>query len=1351
MARKPQKRRQSRRTARLDFAAIESVGSLLSPELLTKVAAFSAPDQTETSYEIPKGLRLRDEIARYFQIGLAQWEQFASVKDQQPSASGAFIETLLKDCFGFDSLKKQKHAHVADHIFPIGHAAQDGRVPIVIAPINGGDARKSGIDEIAEKFGDGSRRRSATQLLQEYLNAEEEALWGITSDGLTLRLLRDNASLTRPAWIEVNLEKIFTENLFPDFSALWLLIHQSRFGSAGTNVSDCALERWRERGRIDGSAAKEKLRLGVEAALQELGQGFIEHPANVALREALQKGEISGQQFYEELLRLVYRMIFLFAAEDRGLLFSPDATDEAKRAYTHGYSVGRLRDRCTKPSSWDRHTDAWEGLRASFLALARGEPRLGLAALGGLFLPQKLQNLDGAKIDNRHLLHAIYRISWFRPEGQPMSRVNWRDMETEELGSVYESLLELTPQASADGRNFSFAIGDAAKGNARKTSGSYYTPDELVRHLLDTTLDPVLDAAELRNHNDPPSEILKLSIIDPACGSGHFLLGAARRAAGRIARHRSPGAPSQEVFQHAMREVVSHCIYGVDRNPMAVELCKVALWIEALEPGKPLSFLDSRIRCGDSLIGVFDINDLSDGIPNDAFKPLAGDQKEPAAYYREKNKREVKEREKVDTGFGLGKGQNELSEAFAGLHSHHENSLEEVESKRQHFNQIMSQGGTAWRLKTACDLWTAAWFAPKIDVPVRGRELIPTSGQVWEYLRGVTLYGPIVAEADQCASKFNFFHWPIEFPDIMASGGFDVVIGNPPWERIKLQEEEFFAVTAPEISKAKNAAARKKLIATLDETNPRLLDQWNAASQAAACTSKYLRASNRFPLGGVGDVNTYAVFADHFRQLINPLGRAGLILPNGLVTGYTYREFLRHLLSTRTLASFYGFENEDKLFKSVHNETKFGLLTITGSGNPIDQPWFTAHLRQPEQIADPERRYALTIDEIEAINPNTLNLPAFRWAKDAEVTAAIHKAAPAFIRKHANGPEDNPWKVSFKRMFDMANDSSSFLDHADISPLIVNRQDAVAVLEDGREVYPLYEGKMFWHFDHRYGTYEGQSVKQANKGVLPRVPTANHENLNYKIEPRYWIEKDLTDAALAEQCTKEYFYAWRDVGPSERTLVGTIIPYTAAGHKAPILLTPKEPKLFAALVALLSSLVADYCVRQKSKAMSYFVIEQIAAIPPDELTGSRGWLGSSPSNWLSDRVLELCYTNQELVSFAVDMERDHPPFRWQPDRRVLLQAEIDAAVLHLYELNRDQAEWLLDSFAVLRKYEERDHGEFRTKRVVLEIYDEIAVAREAGDAYLTRLDPAPADPSCCHDERARGDGKSRRKTSAEET
>ena len=682
MVRKPGHRRRARTNARLDLAAIEIVGALLTPDIVVRIAAFGASEQTEASYSIPPGLKIRDDIARYFRIGEALWSRFEAARGASIAASERFVLDLLRQCFGFDTITGHAPVRVGERVFPVRHAALQGRVPIVIAPATAEDARRTGIDESLVQFADGTRRRSATLLLQEYLNAHQTALWGVASDGLTLRLMRDNISLTRPAWIEADLAKIFSDGLFPDFTALWLLIHQSRFGAPTAAITDCPLERWRERGRIEGTAARDKLRLGVEAALEELGQGFIEHPANTALRQALTGGNPTPQAYFEQLLRLVYRLIFLFAAEDRNLLHPDVATAAARRIYAEGYGVARLRERCTRRTAWDQHTDAFEGLKATFKALSRGAPRLGLPALGGLFTDDLTPSLTASKIANRRLLAAIWRLAWLRPEGQPLTRVNWRDMQTEELGSVYEGLLELTPRASADARSFAFAEGDETKGHARKTTGSYYTPEALVRLLLDATLDPVLDAAEARNPADPIAEILKLSILDPACGSGHFLLGSARRAAARIAKLRSPGAPSQIEFQHALREVVSHCIHGVDRNPLAVELCKVALWIEALEPGKPLTFLDARIRCGDSLIGVFDYDMLKDGIPDEAYKPLTGDDKDAARAWGKLNRGQRDGKAKDSMLAEIRPPAGLLDQARA-IHQMPEDTLEQIAAKEQ--------------------------------------------------------------------------------------------------------------------------------------------------------------------------------------------------------------------------------------------------------------------------------------------------------------------------------------------------------------------------------------------------------------------------------------------------------------------------------------------------------------------------------------------------------------------------------------------------------------------------------------------------------------------------------------------
>ena len=1152
---KPAKRsRQSRRVARLDFAAIEIAGALLPPEIVTRAAAFDMPEQSDEGYGVLPGLKLRDEIARYYQIALAHWERFSAVQDGNVSAPQRFVLDVLTDCFGFANIAETGPVILSERRFPIRHASHDGRVPIVIAPPAPAESRKAGIDEAIAPFGDETRRRSATQLLQEYLNADEDALWGIASDGCTLRLMRDNVSLTRPAWIEANLEKILTEGLFADFSALWLVIHASRFGAMDASPSDCPLERWRERGRIDGSAAKEKLRLGVEAALIELGAGFLENPANADLRDALQTGKLTRQAYYEELLRLVYRLIFLFAAEDRGLLHTPNAPDTARKAYRHGYAVGRLRERCTRNTSLDRHHDAWEGLRALFDALATGETRLGLAALGGIFIPLNLADLTRSRIANRRLLKAIWHLSWFRPDGQPMTRVNWRDMQTEELGSVYESLLELIPVVHLETRDFAFTVGDAAnKGNERKTTGSYYTPDSLVQLLLTTTLDPVLDAAESRNPSDPAAEILKLSIIDPACGSGHFLLAAARRAAARIARHRSAGAPSQEAFQHALREVVSNSIFGTDRNPMAVELCKVALWIEALEPGKPLSFLDARIRCGDSLIGVFDYGMLRAGLPDEAFDPLTGDDKAVAKAYKAINKQQ---RDGVGAS-GLIKELSapaSITDGAARVLAMPEDTLEEIEAKSRAWDRLL-RDPKRLALKTACDMYVAAFLLPKIgDDPDRrhfDRLPLPTTEAIWRTVRGGDVQSSVHTVCTETAQANRVFHWPLEFPAVMAHGGFDAVIGNPPWERIKLQEQEFFAARDAEIATAPNKAERAKLIKALKMADPgtpqaRLSAEFEFAKRASEAASVFVRKTGRFPLTGTGDVNTYALFAEHFARLARapqkpepagsitqvvtnsggvrppPQGRAGVIVPTGIATDSSTSAFFGDLIARNRLSALYDFENREGIFPGVHRSYKFSILAI----GPSPKARFAAFLLNTQALEEKERQIELEPGDFELMNPNTLTAPLCRARADLDLTRKLYRAAPVLIRERPGHPDgdENPWGITFQTLFHMSNDSGHFRTAEQLSDQGLCRDGANWRHEDGRAYVPLYEAKMIHHFDHRFGSYAGLNNRPAD-GSLPETPDSAKASPDYEADPWYWVPEDETALRVARVPArlKQYF------------------------------------------------------------------------------------------------------------------------------------------------------------------------------------------------------------------------------------
>jgi hypothetical protein len=1315
--------------APLAFDAITVEGTLIAPAMLVRIAEQKAGGQADSDYNIPKGLTLRDEVARYFRIGQTLFTDLFASATPSAAATTRFVESLLRDVFGLGDISRTGVRTLGERAYPVTLEARGGRAPVVVVPPS------DEIDTPSLHLPSEGRRRSAASALQDWLNASDAALWGLCSNGAQLRLLRANASLTRPAFIEADLRRIFEGEVFADFTALWLLIQASRFGMPGTPPTDCALERWRESGAKEGVAARERLRGGVEAALLSLGGGFLAHPDNTALRERLGSGALPLSEYFGQLLRLVYRLIFLFAAEDRNLLHPPSASVAARRLYAEGYSLGLFRERAVRRAAWDRHHDQWEGLLIVFAALARGERRLGLPALGGLFEPGTIPDLEAARLANRDLMEAIYRLAWLREESG-LVPVNWRDMETEELGSVYESLLELTPRLTEGGRGFAFAEGGEGKGHARKTTGSYYTPDSLVQALLDSALDPVLDRVEAEA-DDPAAALLSVTVIDPACGSGHFLLAAARRIATRLARHRASGVASAEDYRHALREVVRDCIHGVDRNPLAVELTKVALWIETVEPGKPLGFLDANIRCGDSLLGVFDLAALGHGIPDAAYKPLAGDDKDTAKYFVRRNKNERTGQGAFDFTKGGGRLPEEkpLAATARALRAMPEESLEDIAAKRRRFEAGRADPGS-WSLQISADLCTAAFLVPKTGgVPAnRNTVTIPTTMHVWEALAGRTIYGPLVGRAQDLAGAARAFHWPLEFPDVMASGGFDVVLGNPPWERIKLQEQEFFAAREPEIADAPNAAARGRMIAKLKQAGPgtrqrALHEEFEAAKRTTEAASVLAHLSGeekgRFPLTGRGDVNTYALFAELFATLAGPRGRAGVVVPTQIVTADTIKEFFRTLVTQRRLVSFFSFFEIRQWFVATDDRNPFGLLTI---GSHVGAPQFAFWLTAIDQLKDPERRFTLSAEDIARINPNTGTAPVFRSRIDAELAAKIYGRVTVLVDE-AKGRAGNPWGMSFMRMFDMANDSDLFKPAEQLRKAGFVREgsdwaraeglqpvqralemrggrddrslalDGGAIGHNADRFVPLYEAKMIHQFDHHWATYDGGDIRD--------VTAAEKADHGFEPTARYWVpEREVRDRLAARGWTRGWLMGWRDICRStdERTTIFSIIPHVAVGHTHPLMFTEAKPELSATLLANLNSLTLDFATRLKlgGTHLTYGYLKQLCVLPSSAYT-------SADLAFVVPRVLELTYTSHSMAPFARDLGYDGPPFVWDEDRRAVLRAELDAWYARAYGLTRDELRYILDpadvmgpdypseTFRVLKNNEMARYGEYRTR------------------------------------------------------
>ena len=1297
--------------ARIAFDALSIEGSLLGAEWLGKVAQLQASAQEPADYRVPKGLHVRDEIARSWRIAQACFREMEAGRASggDPCAlAGRFLEAFLGDALCFASVERAGPRTIGDRAYPVRFFALGDRVPVVAA------AAGAGLDTPLPELGDDGRRRSAFGLLQEFLNASDEALWGLASDGLSLRIARNNASLTRPAWIEADLGRIFAEDLYPDFAALWLLAHESRFGRAGEPPAACPLETWREAGREEGTRARDKLSGGFRQALEILGHGFLSHAENTQLRAAMRAGDLTKERYFGQLLRLVYRLVFLLTVEERNLLHPKNASGSARELYADGYGLRRLRDRAVRGSAHDRHGDLWDAVRIVFRSLAAGEPRLGLPALAGLFAPVECPHLDAGKLENRALLGALFHLAWLR-EPSGLVRVNWRDMGPDELGYVYESLLELAPQITGDGRSFSFAGTEESRGHARKTTGSYYTPDELVQLLLESALDPVVERTVAAHPERPADALLALAIVDPACGSGHFLLAAARRLAARVARIRAGGTPAPDDYRHALRDVVRRCVYGVDINPLAVEICKVSLWMESIDPGLPLTFLESHIRRGNSLVGT-NRTLMGEQVPGSAWTALEGDDKTIARSLKRLNGEEIAGQRRFpfehrnETGI--------LRDAMRTVEQAPDADVDALAEKQQEWKALLASDAYAHE-KLVADAWCAAFLWPK-DKPGPVVEAAPTTA-AWLALRNEDprLSPALFDTTRRIAEEYGFFHWELAFPHVFSRGGFDVVLGNPPWERVKLQEQEFFARREPEIAAARNAAARKKLIAALPATNRVLWSEWSRATRIAQGQSHFVRQSGRYPFCGKGDVNTYALFAEHNWRVLAPRGCAGFIVPGGIVTDATTKDYFRALLDRSALASVHHFENESLVFKGLHHAYRFVLLTI-GEARRADLVFYA---RRATDLDDRRRHFELTPADFATLNPNTRTCPTFRSRRDAEINLRIYRRAGVLWRE--GEPDGNPWGVRFLRMFDMANDSGLFRTHAELSAAGWTL-DAGLFKKDGEVMLPLYEAKMVHQFDHRFGTYEGQSKAQASQGKLPELDITAHADPAEVTLSRYWVQEDTVAMRLDDSWDRHWMLGWRDITGAEkiRTVIACIVPRVAVNHTFPVAMPNLDPQIVACLYANLSSIAFDYCARQKVGGvhLTFFIMRQLPALRPRTYAMRVPWAPSIRlRDWLLPRILELAYTAWNLRPFAEDCGDNGSPFVWSPERRFRLRCEIDAAFFHLYGLSKDDTAYILDTFPVLARSEKREHGEYRTKRMVLEVYDALAASAAKGIPYDSSL------------------------------
>jgi hypothetical protein len=782
------------------FTTIRTVGAALPADVLAAtVSDAQLKGLTADDYHLEFGVTPRESANRAWSVLTGAWKGYRDAIGKLPETDRAvgitrekWLAVVLRELgFGRVPATPSGGFTADERTFPISHVHDltIGQVPLHLlgwgVPL-----------DIKTPGQPGAADRAPHAMVQEYLNRTDEALWAMVSNGRILRLLRDSSTLIGQSYVEFDLESMFDGDVFSDFVVLYLVCHASRFEPdvrEDAALADCWLERWRTYAAETGTRALQALSPGVKQAIEALGTGFLRHPAN-DLHHRLSDGTLTAKDVHEALLRLVYRLLFCFVAEDRGLLLDPDGSPQAKQRYTQWFSTARLRRIATRRRG-GAHPDMWQAVSVVLdgLAAEGGRPELALNGLGGLFDVGEVDVVVGCQLANEALLTAVRHLTVVQPAGGgPKRVVDYRNLGAEELGSVYEGLLEFVPRYDSSTRSFTL---ESVVGNDRKTSGAYYTPSSLIDCLLDSALDPLLDDAE--RAVDPEAALLALTVCDPACGSGHFLVAAAKRIAARLAtvraRTKAGGAVEPTIIdaQAAMHDVVDRCIYGVDLNPMAAELAKVSLWLESVQPGRALSFLDAHIKVGNALLGATPAL-LAPGLPDEAFTALEGDDKKLVASLRKRNKHEREGQINLFGQAGINVSNLDLRRQAQQVEALPTINLADVHLARRRHAEFESSADLR-RSRLVADTWCAAFVAVKApgaaEITHATLERIAEAGEADEVVRALL---------DDITAQYRFFHWHLEFPQIFTvsdaavasggtgwTGGFSCVVGNPPWEQVQ--------------------------------------------------------------------------------------------------------------------------------------------------------------------------------------------------------------------------------------------------------------------------------------------------------------------------------------------------------------------------------------------------------------------------------------------------------------------------------------------------------------------------------------------------------------------------------------
>lgn len=1199
--------------------------------------------------------------------------------------------------------------------------------------------------------------------------ASERAIrWGMLSNGAVWRLYYQGARSRSEEFLELNVAGLLH---VPGVQA------DLEFGADarhGLKLLYCLFQRnafltqaWDTERRTFHEYALAEARRYEEQVSQDLGQRVFE-TVFPDLANALAAGDPNVpktltleylNEVREAALMLLYRLLFVLYAEDRGLLPVRDPR-------YFNYSLRRIREdiRDKRDKNFAFSTQAsriWDDLRSLFGAIAKGDKALGLPAYnGGLFEDERTPLLARARVSDAQLAPVIDEVSR-RAEHTLRAWINYRDLSVQHLGGIYERLLEYRLEPGGErlvARPTSFA---------RRGSGSYYTHDDLVKLLIDEAVGPLvhervvefdlliekwrrkteIKPAEWRavDAADPASRILELKVCDPAMGSGHFLVAlvdyladlllenmahaaeqvAAQRwakdianpwaspIANRIAdiRNRILKAGREQGWaidaallddRHVIRRMIlKRVIHGVDKNPMAVELAKVALWLHTFTVGAPLSFLDHHLRCGDALFGGR-VRDLKEELGKLAGGLLQRD-----------------DMQQLDIARSRMQTIGEITDIDIAEAHHSKVLMDQIEEGLRPLNRGLDfLQAKRWAGKSDAADYDQTWVdllnQEYGDNLLESIELLSKRGLRLQDERQKRAHR-VVQSALARAGEVRFLHWELAFPTVWSSangGGFDAVIGNPPWDRMKLQEVEWFAERKPEIAKAVRASDRKKMVEALENDGDPLWQEYFSAREMAETAIRVARDSEDYPLLSGGDINLYSLFIERAASLIQSRGMVGLLTPSGIAADKSAAEFFGSIASSGRLRSLFDFENKKVFFPDIHASFKFCTLVFGGEGRTFEKTRCAFYLHSVAERNEPERALELSAQDFVSVNPNTGGAPIFRTKRDAEITTAIYRRQPVLVDRRSDPPK-KVWPVRYARMFDMTNDSKLFkrrdeLEKTGWYPVEGNRYK-----KGGALAVPLYEGKMVQMYDHRAANVVVHSDNIHRAAQQEETDLAHHQDPKFVPTPQFWVAW----SDVSENYSGKWALGFKDVtAPTNvRTMISALLPTAGYGNTLPIVVDENDGADYQnyapLLLANLNSLAFDYLARQKVQGqhLNWFIVEQLPLVRPEQFDTKIK--KQKIADFVRSEVLRLSYTAHDLEPFARDLGYDGPPFKWDEDGRRHHMARLDALFFHLYGISRDDAAYILDTFPIVREQDEKASGHYITKDLILAYMNAVA----AGD------------------------------------